>query len=118
MLVTCNQNDPSQRWWHDEGTDIMSLELGDGRYCLQASHGNNDPKDGNHARLYECDETNPLQQITWNKDDVMTLAAWSDLCIVFRGTHADVDVDPIIIKKCDLVEDKKRLEWEAVFVLD
>lgn len=74
--------------------------------CAQAGLGD---KVGD-GHITECNED---QIFMWNGDDgPIPVAGRPDLGVVFRGVSANVNRDPIILKLCDLVEDR-RLPWKV-----
>jgi transforming growth factor-beta-induced protein len=81
--------------------------------CAQAGLGDR-VGDGTIMRITRCDTEEMFQRFMWNGEDgPITLTGRPDLCVVFRGVSANVNSDPIIVKLCSLIEDR-RLPWKAV----
>jgi transforming growth factor-beta-induced protein len=98
LLGTCSDTSSKQEFTYD-GTYLHPG--GDSKKCLQAGRMNA-PSDGKYLRVFECDSDHPLQKFSWNVNNggPLTLTEYPEFCVVFRGNVANVDADPIIIKKC------------------
>jgi len=108
-LGTCSSTKPSQEFTYD-GTFIHPG--GDTSKCLQAGRLDT-PANGMYMRLYDCDESNILQQFEWdfrNAGPIQLTGRWSAFCVVFRGVEENLDVDPIILQRCEALS-PRALEW-------
>jgi len=108
ILGPCNSN---QGWRYDEDGRFHSSA--DDSKCMQAARGGS-IRDGSKLRIYTCDRNDRGQIFDFNGGGHIALRSDPDLCVVFRGTNANLGDDPIILKECDAVEDA-RLEWDRVF---
>lgn len=105
-LGTCSDTKSSQEFTYD-GSYIHPR--GDTSRCLQAGRLGS-PADGNYMRVYDCDPSKILQKFDWNPDGgpIYLTGEWSAFCIVFRGDAENLDVDPIIVKRCSAVPGPRR----------
>lgn len=79
--------------------------------CMQA--GRHGPvKEGEFGRLKRCNESEKLQKFIYINGGGIRPDSDHSLCLVWRGVNGDVNVDPLIFKKCDDVED--RVQWSGV----
>jgi hypothetical protein len=93
--------------WRGDSDGLLHSELND-EYCIQAGHGGK-AKSGKFLRLYKCDASNKLQQWVFINGGGIRLKHNQNLCIVWRGVHANIGQDPLILKSCDDVEDRN--DW-------
>jgi uncharacterized surface protein with fasciclin (FAS1) repeats len=109
-LGSCFDTKSSQEFTYD-GTFIHPR--GDTTRCLQAGRLGS-PADGNYMRVYDCDD-NILQKFNWNPTGgpMYLTGEWSDFCVVFRGNVENLDVDPIIVKRCLAVPGPRR-GWKVL----
>lgn len=103
MLGTCGL--PNQVWKYDNG--LLRTRL-DAEMCMQAGRKGT-PHHGKKLRLFSCNRRNDLQMFEYDKG-VIKLAS-TNLCVVYRGVHADVNIDPIILVDCD--EAGGRINWNV-----
>jgi hypothetical protein len=101
FLESC-ENHADRRWRAkpigSNGAVLLVNEL-DGSQCLRA--GNRDTVgSGTFMRIQPCDITDELQQFVYDGSRFQ-LTSRPDLCMVHRGTTANVGVDPIIMKTCN-----------------
>lgn len=108
LLAPCNSN---QGWRYD--SDGLFHSSVDDSKCMQAARGGS-IRDGSKLRVFSCDKNDDGQVFSFDRTGHISLQSDPDLCVVFRGTTANVGNDPIILKECDSVEDV-RLEWDRVF---
>ncbi|CAB9522118.1 expressed unknown protein [Seminavis robusta] len=92
--------DLNHNWKSEVDTNLFRTAL-DFNMCMQAGNGSGPPTEGTSLRLYPCDETNPLQHFDYEGVDIIHVG--SGLCVGFRGDSSHVNVDPIILKDCELV---------------
>lgn len=89
--------DLDNAWRYDNG--LFRSEL-DRDMCMQAGRGG-EPEHGKKMRLFPCDMDNDLQQFDFSETlGTIKLKSYDLLCVEFRGTHANVGDDPIILKNC------------------
>jgi hypothetical protein len=93
-LATCDASDPMQQFkFIGEQVQLVA----DPTKCLQAG-SIPAPESGKKIRVFECDADEALQKFSWDAPDgALTLVDWPDYAVVFRGTTANVNVDPIIL---------------------
>lgn len=108
ILGPCNSD---QGWRYDEN-GLFHSSVDDSK-CMQAARGGT-IRDGSKLRVFSCDEDEEGQVFDFNLGGHISLKSDPDLCVVFRGTTANIDEDPIIMKECDEVLEA-RLEWDRVF---
>lgn len=107
-LSSCDASDPKQQF--SFVGDQIQLAM-DTSKCLQAGR-NVMPEDGRYLRVYACDDDETLQKFTWDAPDgALTLVDWPDYAVVFRGTTANVNVDPIILGDLNKAEVFERKDW-------
>ena len=64
---------------------------------------------GTYLRVSTCDQFSPLQQFQWD-DGTLNLVG-TQLAIVFRGTTANINSDPIILGDLGEPSTTSRKEW-------
>jgi len=109
-LGTCSSTKPSQEFTYN-GTYIHPG--GDTTKCLQAGRLDT-PQNGKYMRVYDCDDSNILQRFSWdfrNSGRIQLTGEWSAFCVVFRGVEENLDVDPIILQRCEALSERS-LEWK------
>lgn len=116
ILEKCESGNTEQQWQYDALTGLIRSGLDDGMKCIQAGHHKMPPEDGGKVRIYGCDENNDLQQFHWPSalGSPITLQKYPKYCVTFRGEHADLGIDPIIVKKCSWIEKARRDGWMAM----
>lgn len=108
FLAPCNSN---QGWRYD--SDGLFHSSVDDSKCMQVGRGGT-IQDGSKLRVFTCNKNDNGQVFSFDSTGHLSLKSRPDLCVVFRGIAANVDIDPIVVKYCDSVEDD-RLEWDRVF---
>ena len=113
-LVTCNSSRARQKWQYDNFVGLFKLSTGSNK-CLQAGRGDA-PTDGRMMRIFGCNEDHPLQQFDWpgTAGGPIKLAKYPEYCVVFRGVNANINDDPIILKKCEDIDAARGDGWEAI----
>jgi len=113
FLDECDE-DLSWRATAEEDTDehVLLHSPLDDDLCLRAGRAQT-MQDGTKMTLAPCDPTDPLQAFIYY-DGKMHASYNEDLCMVYRGSSANVGVDPIIMKTCS---DKQEL-WDVIFPLE
>lgn len=78
-----------------DDTSVRFRSRLDRKYCMQATHS---PmlRAGGKLRLYPCSRDNQAQLFTRSTQPVKD----PSLCVGYRGRQANVNIDPIILKKC------------------
>lgn len=90
--------------WRFDDNGLVHSELDDDQ-CMQAGrHGK--VNDGEFVRMMKCDPSNELQKFYWINGGGIRPQTDTSLCIVWRGVHAHVGVDPIIFKDCIVAEER------------
>lgn len=99
----------------DAGPDALGLFMYvsrlDSEMCVQAGHpppeGASSPslESGTKMRVYPCDASNPLQIFVIHRGDDVRLAG-TNWCVAYRGIHADVGLDHLMLKDCDKLSDE------------
>lgn len=108
LLATCDGSNPMQQL---KFVGNMIQLAADSSKCLQAGR-NSIPVSGKYIRVYGCDSSEPLQKFSWDAPDgALTLEQFPDLAVVFRGTTADVNSDPIILGDLNDREVLNRAGW-------
>ena len=80
----------------------------DMNFCLQAGYGSGKMV-GRVLRVQHCDEHNHLQRWEFENGGELKPALDDDLCVVWRGTTANVGSDPMILLDC--AHAKGRKNW-------
>lgn len=107
-LASCNKTDPKQQLKFVG--DQIQLEM-DSTKCLQGGR-NPMPEGGKYLRVFKCDPTETLQRFSWDAPDgALTLLEFPNLAVVFRGTTANVNTDPIILGDLNESEVVTRKDW-------
>jgi len=96
--------------WRFDADGLVHTELDDS-WCIQAGKGG-PVTDGEFARMKRCDPFNELQKFVYVNGGGIRPLSNQGLCMVWRGTHASVGVDPIIFKDC--VEADARVDWSGI----
>jgi hypothetical protein len=109
FLAPCNSNEG----WRYDSDGLFHSSIDDTK-CMQAARGGS-IRDGSKLRVFSCDKNEEGQVFSFDRTGRISLQSDPDLCVVFRGTTANIDNDPIILKECDAVEDTIRLQWDRVF---
>lgn len=97
--------------WRGDSNGLLQSELSgdmDRDFCMQAGHGG-PPRSGEYIRLHECNASNKLQQWVFVNGGGIRLKHHRELCIVWRGANDNIGKDPLILKRCDEVEDRN--DW-------
>lgn len=111
-LVLGECGNPMNSWRIEkvEGKDaVIFHSRRDDDKCIQATHAGV-VIDGSKLRIYPCNSGNVLQHFVWVGGDPDTSSVEvqlkpkvnQDLCVVDRGVKQHFNVDPIIMKDCDL----------------
>jgi hypothetical protein len=110
ILGTCHATEAKQQFKLD-GRLIRSAV--DETKCLQVGRNNTPPIEGQKMRIYTCDPSHPLQNFLWDSvsGGPLRLVDFDNFCVVFRGTTANLDEDPILVQYCDNVS--MRRGWEV-----
>jgi hypothetical protein len=110
-LATCNASDPKQQFKFVGNNIQLAMSDSADPMCLQAGR-NGMPEGGKYLRVYECDEGNPLQLFNWvAPDGALALVEYPNIAVVFRGTTANVNSDPIILGDLNESEIVTRKDW-------
>lgn len=108
ILGPCNSN---QGWRYD--SDGLFHSSVDDSKCINGARMGT-IRDGSKLRIYDCDKSEARQVFSFDQTGRISLKNNPNLCVVFRGTTANIDVDPILLKDCNSVENA-RLNWARVF---
>jgi len=96
--------------WNFDDDGLLHSEL-DPDWCMQAGRTGL-VRDGEYVRMRKCDPDKQLQKFVHIKGGGIRPFANQELCMVWRGNHADFGEDPMMFKKCDDVED--RIDWSGI----
>ena len=97
--------------WKVNDKDMIHSELNDD-FCLQAGYGGHHDMVGRVLRIQRCDEHNHLQRWDFKDGKELKPELNDHLCVVWRGTTANVGTDPMILLDCDRVDGKEN--WRLV----
>ena len=92
-------------WRVDENHMIRSELNSD--FCLQAGYGQRHKMVGRVLRIQHCDNHNHLQRWSFQNGKQLSPQVDHDLCVVWRGTTANVGDDPMILLHCAHVKGKR-----------
>lgn len=106
VLGDCESEKPG---WRLDNDGLFHTELDDD-WCLQAGK-RGAVKDGEFARMRKCDATETLQEFEWRNGGGIRPKSNDSLCLVWRGVHPNVGVDPLIFKDCNDVKDRN--DWSG-----
>jgi len=106
-LSTCNAADPNEQFKLDGNQIQLAL---DPNKCLQAGLGDS-PTNGTYLRVAPCDRSSPLQQFAWDAPDGALTLINTNLVVVFRGTIANLNTDPIILRDASNESVAARKDW-------
>jgi len=95
--------------WRLDDNGLFHTELDD-EWCIQAGK-RGQVEDGEFARMRKCNPSKELQQFEWRNGGGIRPLSNDEFCLVWRGNHADVGIDPLIFKYCDDVEDRN--DWSG-----
>jgi hypothetical protein len=90
------------------GAALLHSGLDDSK-CLRAGTGTR-VRDGTRMAVVDCDPEDVLQHFVSTVDGEIKVAGRANLCMVFRGTSANIGHDPIIMKTCN----DKQEEWDVI----
>lgn len=107
VLGNCEGPKPG---WHLDANGLLRTEL-DPDWCMQAGTSGA-VQDGEFVRMRKCDPNKELQKFVVVNGGGIRPASKQDYCMVWRGAHANVGVDPIIFKKC--VDVDERNDWSGI----
>lgn len=100
FLAPCNSN----QGWRYDSDGLFHSRIDDSK-CMQAAHGGS-IRDGSKLCAFACDKNEQGGQVfSFDRTSRISLQSDPDLCIIFHGTTANINNDPIILKECDVVED-------------
>ena len=107
-LASCDASDPKQQFSFVGEQIQLAMDTS---MCLQAGRSVM-PEDGKYLRVYECDSGETLQRFSWDAPDgALTMVDFDDLAVVFRGTNANLNSDPIIIGDLNKADVLERKDW-------
>ena len=108
LLASCDATDEKQQFKFVGNQIQLAM---DSSKCLQGGR-NPTPSSGKYLRVYTCSDDEPLQMFTWEAPDgALTLQEFPNLAVVFRGTTANLNIDPIILGDLDDPEVLERKDW-------
>lgn len=108
ILATCDASDPKQQFTFVGEKIQLAM---DSSLCLQGGR-NVMPDDGKYIRVYPCRDDETLQKFSWDAPDgALTLMDYPDFAVVFRGTSANVNSDPIILGDLNNSDVLERKDW-------
>ena len=94
--------------WRFDDMGSIRTELNDD-FCMQAGYGSHGDMVGGVVRVSRCNAHNGLQKWTWKAGEGLRPDANKNMCVVWRGTSANVGNDAIILMPCGRVRNK--LDW-------
>eukprot|EP00591_Stephanopyxis_turris_P008572 CAMPEP_0195519268 /NCGR_PEP_ID=MMETSP0794_2-20130614/14548_1 /TAXON_ID=515487 /ORGANISM="Stephanopyxis turris, Strain CCMP 815" /LENGTH=262 /DNA_ID=CAMNT_0040648391 /DNA_START=190 /DNA_END=978 /DNA_ORIENTATION=+ len=99
--------------WRLSRNGLFRTELDDS-LCMQAGHNeSSSPMDRAKIRLKPCDRNNNLQKFVFINGNGIRPKMNQSLCMVWKGKNADVGMDPIMLRPCNLVD--SRNDWSGDF---
>jgi len=94
---------PNQAWRRD-ADGLWHTKLNED-YCMQAGRGGK-VGHGTKMRLFKCDNGEKRQQFVGPDGGIGGIKFkdpdYDDFCVEFRGNTPNINVDPIIVKTCDV----------------
>lgn len=110
-LLKCVSDNDAIQWRVDELGRFHSKVDDDA--CMQADGSSRKLKDGMKLRIYPCSDSE-FQKFDYNFETAGPIKPVSspDLCVVRRGVNANIGSDPIILKKCSVLDEDRALGWE------
>ena len=111
-LLECVSGNNAIQWSLDDLGRFHSKV--DPTVCMQAGRGQS-VQDGSMMRIYLCSNSRFQQfdSATFGLDGPIKLVSEPSLCVVSRGVHRNINVDPIILKRCDGLDEDRAMGWKA-----
>jgi hypothetical protein len=125
LLMSCSATDDALQWrWDDQGRfhskvdDTECMQVGRGR---RIRAGVNKLRHGIKLYIKPCSSKKRVDfqtfddsfEIEGGLSGPLFLEARPELCVVSRGTTANLGTDPIMLVKCNKLDEKRALGWEA-----